>query len=133
MSSLFNLIECISNNHVWQYVSKLGRPGSANGLKARSQPGGERLEEIALLAELELCPGRCTILSRSLLLDRSTEGAIMAALSAATDSVSAQTAPAMKELKSEAAIILAATLGVRNFIMPDTFPALFERFCYREG
>jgi hypothetical protein len=42
-------------------------------------------------------------------------------------------APAMKELKSEAATILAAILAVRNLIMPDAFPALFGRFCYREG
>jgi len=62
------------------------------------------------------------------LLDRSTEVAITAALSATTDSVSAQTVPAMKELKSEAATILAAILAVRNLIMPDTFPALFDAF-----
>src|SRR6516165_9037948 len=101
-------------------MSKLGRPGSANGLKAGSQPGSECLEEIALSAELELWSERCTILSRSLLLDRSTEVAITAALWATTGSVSAQTAPAMKKLKSEAA---------RNLIMPDTSCT----FCYREG
>jgi hypothetical protein len=34
----------------------------------------------------------------------------------------------MKELRSEAATILAAILAVRNLIMPDTFPALFDTF-----
>ena len=101
-------------------MSKLGRPGSANGLKAGSQPSNECLEEIvALSAELEFCSECCTILSRSLLLDRSTEVAITAALWATTGSVTAQTEPAMKKLKSEAA---------RNLIMPDTFPALFDAF-----
>lgn len=54
--------------------------------------------------------------------------AITAALSATTGSVSAQMAPAMKELKSEAATILAAILAVRNLIMPDAFPALLDAF-----
>jgi hypothetical protein len=39
----------------------------------------------------------------------------------------------MKELKSEAATILAEILAVRNLIMPDTFPAPFDAFVYREG
>jgi hypothetical protein len=105
MQSLFDFIKCTFHDHVWQRVSKLGRPGSANGLKARSHPGGERLEEIALLAVLEEYSGRFTVPSRSLLLDRSTEVATTAALSATTGAVSAQKPPAMKMLKSEAATV----------------------------
>jgi hypothetical protein len=62
------------------------------------------------------------------LLDRSTEVAITAALSATTGSVSAQMAAAMKELKSDAATILAAILAVGNLIMPDAFPTLLDAF-----
>jgi hypothetical protein len=54
--------------------------------------------------------------------------AITAALSATTGSVSAQMAAAMKELKSEAATILAAILAVGNLIMPDAFPTLLDAF-----
>lgn len=113
-------------DHVWQWVSKFGRPGSANGLKARSHPGGERLEEIALLAELEECSGRFTIPSRSLLLERSTEAAIAAALSATTGAVSTQKLPAMKKLKSAAATVFLRLKPDKVHI--DVFPALLEAF-----
>ena len=54
--------------------------------------------------------------------------AITAALSATTGSVSAQMAAAMKELKSDAATILAAIPAVGNLIMPDAFPTLLDAF-----